>query len=260
MNEKYYLTPMEQEVLNTFEGRLLISMEEIQDLFNKKNSTTLRNLTSSLMKKGVLHQMKRGLYLSTPDGNIDGDDLIRVAPLIYTGYIAFSSALYLHSLLDYHPFTILVATVDRARKIEFETYEVRYISMGRRCTGQVLKDGIWVSGLEKTFFDCFRKPNLSGGYQNVTKALFQTKDLDWKRFGFFMERYGNDSLCQRVGYILDMMKRETGFDVDEELLLQMSSKVKYITRLKNDKQKGTFKNDWKVIDNIGTENILSWWY
>jgi predicted transcriptional regulator of viral defense system len=55
---------MEQEVLNTFEGRLLISMEEIQDLFNKKNTTTLRNLTSSLMKKGVLHQMKRGLYLS----------------------------------------------------------------------------------------------------------------------------------------------------------------------------------------------------
>ena len=42
------------------------------------------------------------------------------------------------------------------------------------------KEGIYISSIEKTLFDCFLKPRFIG-FTNITKALYDTK-IEWDKF------------------------------------------------------------------------------
>lgn len=261
MNENITLTPLEQRIMSLIGEMDIISMKELYDLFPDHSKAVLLNTASSMKRKGYLISLKKGFFMIVKDGFFDPDRLIKIAPLIYGGYVAFSSALSLHSLLDYHPFTIFVSTVDRSRKLEWDQYEIRFISMGSLCTGQILKDDIWVSNMEKTLFDCFYKPQYGGGYQNITKAIYQAENIRWDRFGFYIEKYGKDPLAQRIGYILDTMKDVTGMEIPDDLIKDLLKRVKKTARLSaSSSQSGRYIEKWKVQDNVQRDTFLGWWY
>jgi len=261
MNKENYKTPLEQEIFEIISNSELISFEEIKDLFPEIKINSLKKATASLSSKGYLYRLKRGLYIVTPMKKLIIRDPFAIATQIYPSYIAFSSALRFYNLIEYEPFTIFLVTSVKSRQLEVGEYTFRYISLGDKAIGATNINGKWISVLEKTFFDCFYKPQYSGGFEVVTKALYETTHLKWDAFLKFVRKLGSSSLCQRIGYILELLKLETGYKVPKYLFSYLNSKTYTPARLlSSGPSHGIYSKKWKILDNVGRERILGWWY
>lgn len=222
-------------------------------------------LVNRLEKKGWLTGVGKGVYLRLPASTAMGgraylEDPMEVAAKMFNGYIAFSSALKVHGLSEYEPFTIYVATRTKSETIDLlKDYEIRAVKFGRRYDGFEKKAKYTVSTIPKTFFDCFYRPQYAGGYQEVLKSLHRAGKIDWKEFEAYLERFGSSSLCQKIGYMLSLLK-ETEFEPPQHLVKYLKGRIKNKTKLDFDRSGGTYNSEWMVIDNIGKKNLLSWWY
>ena len=148
---------------------------------------------------------------------------------------------------------------DRSKKITVGNYEMRAISMGKKAEGLTLYSGYYVSNIEKTFFDCFYKPQYSGGYETITKALTLVDRLEWKGFIGYFKKHSSSSLCQRTGYILDLMKEELDHNIPDHVIRYFQSRVKMKSRLiPTAPSKGRYISRWKLMDNLGVDTILGW--
>lgn len=254
-----YLTPMEQMIYSFIFDLDIVCTDDIKKAFPELTSQHINKVFSSMSKKGYLRRLKRGVYL-VQDG-ISHDPIItdpnRIALAIFSGYIGFSSALKVYGLLDYEPFTVFVVNRNKSGQRTLGEYTFRAVALGRNAVGFTYRNGIHVSTLAKTFFDCFYRPQYAGGYSTVAKALYSAQ-LHWDEFvGYFS--LTSNALCQRTGYVLNMIAEATGKDIP--VLSYFRERVKNNTRLiPTGPPNGRYNREWMVLDNLGMENILSWWY
>ena len=261
MEKNYYMTKREQTVYNAVKSAEIVSLTDIKEMLPQMSAPMLRKTVHSLEKKGYLYRIKRGLYIvkKSPSTGIALENPYRTALQIYGGYIAFSSALRIYGLTEYEPFTVFVATEKKSGKKEIGEYLIKAVSMGRRATGMHIYRDVYVSTLEKTFFDCFYRPQYCGGYGEVSRALYEAGHIDWRGFLRYFERFGSDSLCQRTGYVLEMVKKELGVEVPEYVIENLRRRVKGRTKLiPSAPSKGKFSSKWMLIDNLGKEGIIGW--
>ena len=261
MMKNYYLSRTEQELMSILKSADVLTIQEIKVLFPELSEDMIKKVLSSLVKKGYLYRLKRGLYLVNEE---PGKPLIKnpyqIALMLFPGYIAFSSALRLYGLIEYEPFTIFVATPRKSGEKEIGEYTIKAIALGEKATGMILKNGIYTSTLAKTFFDCFYKPQYCGGYSEVTKALYEAEKIDWDEFLSYFKRFASDSLCQRTGYILELVKN-LGVDVPEGVIEYFRGRVRVWTKLVPTlPSRGRGVREWKLIDNLRKERILGWAY
>ena len=261
MEENYYLNRREQLVFDIIRETDIISIYEIEDMFPELSQNMRYKILSSLNSKGYLFRLEKGLYLvqKIPSKDPIIENPYSIALSIFKGYIAFSSALRLYDLIEYEPFTIFVVMPNRSKIIALGNYELRAISMGIRAEGLTLYNGVYVSNMEKTFFDCFYKPQYSGGYETITKALVSIKQFKWKNFIYYFQKYSSSSLCQRTGFILDLMKEELDFKIPDHVIGYFQSRIKTKSRLiPTAPSKGKYVAKWKLMDNLGAGTILGW--
>jgi len=260
------LSHLEQKVylLLESEGKNVFTVEELKKLKLPMRYGHLRVLLHRLEKKGWITSVRKGVYLRLPavaavEGEVYLEDPFAVALKIFDGYLAFQSALRVHGLSEYQPFTIFVATKNKSETLELlKQYEVKAIKLGKRYTGFEKKDNYVVSSVAKTFFDCFYHPQHAGGYSEVLKSLYACKDIDWNEFLSYFDKFASDSLCQKVGHILTLLK-ETDYKVPDNVIKYLKKRVHVKTRLDTKLSGGKLDKDWLVIDNIGKKELLSWW-
>jgi len=257
----YYISKLEKSIIEITSNTDIISYNDIKNLFPKQHPQTLKQSIAKLCRIGYLHRLRKGLYYSTPDMKLVINDPLSVAALIYPGYIGFSTALRFYNLVEYEPFYMFIVTNNRSTSVWLGEYTFRYVSMGRRATGAANVNGIWVSTPEKTFFDCFYKPRYAGGYGTITRALYEARKIDWEIFGSYMDDLASNSMRQRTGYILDLLKSKTGFSVPKRVLEALQPKdASYVWLQTDGPRKGNRIKKWKIFDNIGDARILEWWY
>ena len=259
MKKKIYLTPEEQEVFRVLSSMQRVESGTVREIFPEKSPHQVNRVLSRLSGKGYLHRVKKGVYLVSPQPSDTGEirDPYALALALYQGYIGFSSALRIYDLLEYEPFTIFVVTKNTSKEETIGQYLFKAVAMGDRCTGMTWHKGAYVSLLSKTFFDCFYKPQYAGGYAIITRAIYE-RQPDWNEFcEWFVHE--SASLCQKTGYILDMLGTRTGI-VPEEVTTFFRSRIRNNTRLTGE---GTghsrYIREWKVLDTLGEDHILSWW-
>lgn len=259
MDKKIYLTPQEQELFRVISSMQRVDTATIHEIFPGKSPHQVNRILSRLSQKGYLHRLKKGVYLISPhpSGSVDIQNPYSLALALFKGYIGFSSALRLYDLLEYEPFTIFVVTQNTSKEKTIGQYLIKAVAMGDRCTGMTFHKGAYVSTLSKTYFDCFYKPQYAGGYAVITRALYDSQP-DWKEFcGWFLHE--SAALCQKTGYVLDMLGQHTG-SVPEDVIAFFKARVRNNTLLAYG---GTgpahYVRTWKILDNVGEENILSWW-
>ncbi len=114
--------------------------------------------------------------------------------------------------MEYEPFTIFFATNYKSRTFSIAQYTFKIINIANKAEGITKIDNYILSNLEKTFFDCFYKPNYVGGYQNILKAMYDAK-LNWKSFLDYFKKFASTSLSQRTGYILELMSEKTNYKI-----------------------------------------------
>lgn len=225
----------------------------------------LHVLIGRLEKKGWITSVGKGVYLRLPaatavKGKVYLEDPLEVALKMFNGYLAFQSALKVHGLSEYEPFTIYVATKTKSETISLlKHYEIKAVKLGKRFTGLEKLQKYTVSTKAKTFFDCFYHPHYAGGYSEVLKSLYTAGQIDWQEMEKYLEKFGSSSICQKIGYLISVLK-ETGYDSPHDFVEYLKSRVGNKIKLDFSQSGGVYNKEWMITDNIGKKKLLSWWY
>ena len=256
MDKKNYITREEQKIWEYIKNKGILDNELVKNIFPDVSKNKRNKILHSLHKKGYLKRARKDLYYNPNELK----DFYKLALRIKDGYIGLSSALRYYNLIEYEDFTIFVMTKNFQKKIALKgtQYSIEFIPLKNLFTGFEKKEDIYISSIEKTLFDCLLKPRFVG-FANITKALYDAK-LDWSKFISFFKLAENNSLCQRTGYVLELMKRKTRLKVPSFVFEFLLKKVRNPVKLTPINAKSIFNKKWKVQDNIGEKNILSWWY
>lgn len=256
--QKIYLY-LESIGKNTFK----VSELDTERLGIKRNY--LYVLMERLERKGWITGVGKGVYLRLPaatavDGKVYLEDPFEVAMKMFKGYLAFQSALKVHGLSEYEPFTIYVATRRKSETVPLlKHYEIKAVKFGKRYTGFKKIGGYTMSTKAKTFFDCFYRPKYAGGYAEVLKSLHNAGQIDWKEMEKYLEKFGSSSMCQKIGYLISLLK-ETEYEYPSDFVDYLKSRIGNKTKLDFGQGKGRYDKEWMIVDNIGKRNLLSWWY
>lgn len=242
---------------------------KVSEIYDKKlglSKDYLHVIINRLAKKGWITGVGKGVYLRLPantalEGHAYLEDPFEVGLKVYSGYLAFQSALRIHGLSEYEPFAVFVATENKSETIPLlEHYEIKAIKLGKRFVGFGEKRKYKVSTKAKTFFDCFYHPQYAGGYSNVLKSLHLAGEIDWTEMEKYLNDFGSSSLCQKIGYMLSLLYKETEYEPPTDFLEYLRGRIKNKTKLAFALKGGRYVKEWMVIDNIGERSLLSWWY
>lgn len=255
MDKKDYLSREEQGVWQYVQEKEIVDSGLVSDIFPEMPAGKRNKIIYGLHRKGYLRRARKGLYYN-PERLTD---LHRLALRIHAGYIGLGSALRHYNLIDYEDFTIFVMTRSFRKKVSIEgtKYEIQFIPLGRLFTGFESRNGLRISSPEKTLFDCLLKPRLIG-FPALTKALYSSR-LDWRRFIGFFRMTGSGALHQRTGYLLELLKKATKMEIPPFVFGFLEKRVKNTVRLASAGRGSTLSRRWKIQDNVGERNILSWW-
>ena len=209
-----------------------------------------RQLVSYYLRKGELVRISRGVY-AVPELR----EPFLLAKYISPGYVSFYSALYYHKLADAPPSVIILATRGRSGKIEKMGFEFQEIAVGRRFCGYVDEERVRMATRAKTLYDSFRRPDLGGGYPLLLKAVYEARlrEEEWEEFLGYIRKFDKPAFWQRVGYMLSLLENVPDFVTDF-----LRSRVRGYVYLDRTKKGGKLVKEWKVVDNIGREVLLSW--
>ncbi|HLC70410.1 MAG TPA: hypothetical protein VJI32_00245 [Candidatus Nanoarchaeia archaeon] len=257
MIKKNYLSREEQRIWEYIRDKETVDTELVKAIFPEFSSHKINQLLHNLAKKDYLHRARRNLYYNPATIT----DFHQLALQIHPGYIAFSSALRYYHLLEYEDFTIFIITRSFRKKMDLPgtQYTLEYLPFGKLYSGYKKKDNICISTLEKTLFDCLKKPNLLG-FSVITKAFYESKNINWPLFLSFFKMIKTPALYQRTGYLLELLQKETKKKIPKEIFHFFLSNVRNPIRLNTGKGLTKYNAKWKIQDNLGTEKIIGWWH
>ena len=254
------ITPTEQKV---YFNLLKFKVARTSDLLPfVSDNTMLIKVLSSLVKKGFLLRVFKGLYAAVPPEFIEEGfevDRYLLASKVHTGEYSIShhSALELHGVSQSH-FSKVFISIDRSKKkLEFQDVRYQFIYHSKIFgVKKILRGGmqINVTDREKTLLDCIRRPKYSGGLEEMLKSISNFTTVDHSTISDHLARFNERSLYQRTGFILHLLQDE--LDIPIDLLLELKGYVgKRCYYLDESMKKGQGRLDarWNVIvpHNIG---------
>ena len=251
----------------TRQGKRIFTYEDAVKVYGSSNRR-LRELLSTLVKRGWLQRIEKGKYLILPfeagrEREWTEHEFIIASYLIEPYYIGFRSALNYYGYTEQISRTVFIASTSRKLKsslnISGVTYRFVYMSE-RKFFGDkpISVDGyqVNISEPEKTIVDCLDRLRYCGGIPEVAKALWYGRDeLDFIKMAQYSRRNGNRAASQRLGYLIEIL----GFDAEKavDILLQsLSSRYAPLDTLSE--SKGRYIEKWKVIVNVPDDEFSQW--
>ena len=232
------------------QGITTVSTRDFQRLFRYSPATTLAKLRS-LAGEGVLRRFLHGWYVvrGPAEAEVLGDPMFLATRLVEPSYVAYGSALRFHGWTKRAPPVTLVASPRRSHLRSAGGHPVRVVQVPAfRFYGfRTVRRGsleFAVADPEKAVVDGFHHPHYFGGIRPVIAALERAGDsLDLGRLEAYAVRMDSESLCSRLGYVLDTLGMEP------RLLPRHASQsgVKLDSR---GPREGPRDSRWWVIDNL----------
>ncbi len=159
---------------------------------------TLKTTLSRLSKAEKILRLKRGVYTTNPL-----KDAFSAAQATFSGYLGFSSALYIHKLVAELPFTITVVTTNKSASKTFGVYEFRAVALKEKAVGFESIGDLVVSTKAKTLFDCTYLEKYSIEKEKIIDAYHANplSTKEWKEFDSYVTRFVNTGRRYRFNEI-----------------------------------------------------------
>lgn len=259
MINKNHLSKKEFNIYKSIEERIKIfTTKDIHEMYSKISKEKINRALKNLVDKEYLLRINKGEYLVFKEYTLQ--EIEKIAIDYNYGYLAYSTALHYYGLIDYIPETIFIATKNKSKEITINQTTIKYIKI-KDFTNFIKKEEILISTIEKTIFDCFDKVEYAGGYSLLSKAIYEIQeDIDWDKFIKLYENIKSKRKKQITGYILEIIKEKTDIKIPLKVITFFKTQEKaktYFINTKNKKSK--YVSDWKIKDNYGKENVVSWW-
>lgn len=249
----------------TREGKKVFTYGEAAKAYGSDDSR-LRNLLSTLVKRGWLRRIEKGKYLILPfeagsEKEWTEHEFIIASYLIQPYYIGFRSALNYYGYTEQISRTVYIASPRRKLSSTLEisgvTYRFIYMSESKFFGAkQAYIDGnpVNISEPEKTIVDCLDRMRYCGGIPEIAKALwYGQEELDFIKMAQYSRRNGNRAASQRLGYLIEQL----GFKAERaiEILLQNMS-TRYTPLDVLSEPRGKHIKKWKIILNNPDDEFL----
>jgi predicted transcriptional regulator of viral defense system len=114
---------------------------------------------------------------------------------------------------------------------------------------------IRIADIEKTIVDALAHPEYCGGITEVAKGIFLVKEkIEYGRLLDYVRKHNKNAVAKRLGYILETLSIK-----QPELIGQLRGYIKerYDKFDPNLSDKRINKNRWRLIDNVGQDQILN---
>jgi len=232
----------------------------------KKNSTAF--LLSYLTNRGWLNRIKTGVYIVVPLDTSSSDwieDPWIVASYLFSpGYIGGWSACEYWGLTEQIFRDIVFVTCKSIRNtnpvVQATKFRVKSVSKQRFFGLKIVwrkSSKIKISDPSRTIVDILDDPSLGGGIRNVAEIFFnysKEKERDYKILIDYSERFGNRTIFKRLGYLVESLKIDSPFLI-QECRKRMSKGYSLLDpKMKN---KGKLLRRWnlKINSNIQKEEF-----
>jgi predicted transcriptional regulator of viral defense system len=249
------------------ENKAIFKINDAQRILGKRyNETT--DLLSRLVKRNVITRLKAGKFLIIPQqlgkaeqylGNwyVAGREVVNSESY----YIAFYSAMHYWGMLTQPLVKIFIATPKR----QIVPYEMRdklvLVFINEKSIWGIKEEWVSpnekvrISDIEKTIVDALTHPEYCGGITEIAKGIWLVKDqIEYQKLEDYISKHNKNVVAKRLGYILEIL------DIKQpELLNQLReyAKNRYDKFDPNLSEKRMDKNKWRLIDNVGKEQILN---
>ncbi len=217
---------VESRSLSKTEARVILSLEadrqEVVTLAGIQDRAAVspgfaRKLAHDLVRRGWLQRLRRGKYLLNPsrhgpDAIPDSDPLRVGSHLVEPYYFGYATAAELLGLFPQASGVYYLVTTQRFRSPQGASAPFRVVRVEESRmfgTRTMVRRGetLVVSDPERTVLDCLDRPEFSGGVPGVAEIFALAKPhLDWRRFGSYLDRFGNRSLVLRAGFLAEKVR------------------------------------------------------
>ncbi|MBC8387122.1 MAG: hypothetical protein H8E13_03625 [Actinobacteria bacterium] len=247
--------------------KTIFTISDAQKILDKNyNETT--DLLSKLVKRKVINRLKQGKFLIIPQelGNVDkyfGNWFVAAREIVNSSkyYIGFYSAMQYWGMLTQPLFKIFIVTPKRQIVPKQMKDNLVFVFMKEKFIWGIQEEWVTqsqkvrVSDLERTILDALIHPQYCGGITEIAKGIWITKDkIDYSKLEEYIKRYNKNVAAKRLGYVLEILK------INE---LSLLSNLKHYIKERYDLFDPTMpyenknKNDWRLIDNVGKNQILN---
>jgi predicted transcriptional regulator of viral defense system len=257
------LSPTEQRVHLVALRRRVITAHEAIEVYGRER--LVRKALVGLTHKGYLLRVTRGLYGAVPPEfagrNYEIDRyLVAQKAARHGGAVGYHSALELHGVANSSVNTVYYLTSDRLSALTFQEVDYRFVTTRVAFgTTQLIRQGVpvTVTDRERTFLDCIRRPELAGGLEEMLKSLGTFPTMDTTLLRDYLSRFGEQSLDQRAGLVLSLLKAE--LRIPEEFLARMRRSVggkAYYLIPGMRKGTGRLEREWNVIVPRNVDEVM----
>ena len=234
---------------------------------NKTSRPNAAKLVFDLIKRKVIHRLKKGKYIIIPQelGSADtfiGNLYVMAKEIVNTQnyYIAFYSAMKYWGMTTHPVIKVFIVTSKRqfppqelADRISFVFVDKKNI-WGVKSKWITKTATVNISDIEKTIVDALSHPEYCGGITEVAKGIWLVKDkINFKRLIKYTLKYNKKVVAKRLGYILEILGIDAG-DTFTKLKTYVSNRYDLLDPTST--KKSIDKNSWHLIDNIGSKQIL----
>jgi predicted transcriptional regulator of viral defense system len=265
------LSPLEAKLIMhlEWEKQFVVTTEEVMQILDLSNEHA-RQVVHRLARDRWLSLITPGKYELIPAERgeyafEDTNPLFIGSTLVDPYYFSYATAAFFHGLSTQASQTVFIATTqNRPRRMLVRGKEYRLVLQPTyKFFGWAEVDAygsqVNMAGPEKTIMDCLDHPAYSGDIPEVATMLWRGKsNLDWQKLVAYGVRFKSQTLLQRLGYLIDLLKLPIHDETRSMLLTKVGGKNKcYLGRPRLWNTGGNYDSTWRVIDNIPQQEMLA---
>jgi predicted transcriptional regulator of viral defense system len=229
-------------------------------------------LLHKLERKHWLERVSPGLYqfipasYGYPEKVPPANALMVGAALVKPYYFSYYTANSHYGFTTQMPFTLFIATPKKRPKVEWQSVAFQFVTLPKRKffgyrVERAFEAEVCMAEPEKAIVDSFDKPRYTGGLEQLARITWRgLARVDVAKLVDYALRMGSHSLVQRLGFTIDSLSKEgliqpLPADLRNKLLKSVGNAPIYLDS--NRAKTGSFSKDWRVIDNVPRDQLLS---
>jgi len=156
----------------------ILSLRDIKKLFEIDSDNTAYKTAESLIKKGILERLKKGLYASTLNFPEDFEVANRLSA---PSYVSLETALSFYGILSQFPYPITSITPRKTRRFEVQGKEFEYVHIQTSFFwGYEKQKGFLIASPEKALIDEIYF--MAKGWRKIDLTELDLSKLNKKKF------------------------------------------------------------------------------
>ena len=236
---KFYFEMMKKPVFTS---------EDIATFYTNKKSGN--NYVLKLVSEGYVERIRKNLYTCiSPETGLPIANKYQIASAITdTSFVSHHTALEYYGVTDQVYYDVYVSSATRFKEFEYDGYAYKCV-VTNHLEGVVnppMTNGIRVSEIEKTLIDSLKDMDKIAGIEEVLSAIELLPTLDEKNILAHLEKYENQFLYQKIGFVLTQYKNQ--FNLSKEFFNECKKRAgkskRYLTK---DTKCTTWNKKWKLM-------------